>query len=103
MFDFISKLSKISLVFFFQIAALIGAGAFVLDALQRLVLLCINAPDKIINDHDPVVCLQHYLDAHPEWKHADAHVYWNQDGWKQLAKKDYMVSSIQVSFPLISL
>jgi hypothetical protein len=50
-----------------------------------------------------VVGLQHYLDAHPKWKKADAHVYWNLDGWKLLEMKDYIVSSFQVSFSLISL
>ena len=72
------------------------------NALQRHDRLLGNHPDKIIS-HDPVAALDRFLDAHPAWKQADAHVYWKQDGWKLLEMKDYMVSSVQVSFSLISL
>ena len=63
-----------------------------------------NRADDVKIERDPVASLTKFLEDNPEWSHHDAHVFWKQDGWKHLEKKDYMISSFQVAcfgLPLI--
>jgi hypothetical protein len=58
--------------------------------------------DRVISDHNPVTALNNFLGKHPAWKDAKVHVYWKQKEFEDLQMKDYVVTSVQVCFLLMS-